>query len=318
MQNSKKMYKDYVEGLLKRGISPEVISISDVIKLCTEDDEDCKYDFSLDNIISGPNGELIKINKFRDTIEIYNSIMEDYFTVRVYSLETGKLFDDGVMGYDTTFVDSVALYGVDTNNYINNLINNDFCEYNREVLKDRDNINIKILELCNRLSKSKLNDLKENILKVKKRYCKKKDYINDGIDTIINNIDIASKKHSEIKKFKSNELDEGTVEIINRKLYLDDLTEESLAYSKITIFPIVDIINEYKAYKTPKTDKLVKKYNFILGKVYDELNKFYDYRIDIRSHLVNSKDITEMSKRHRSLYLRRKKEINDNQRGFYE
>ena len=315
MQNSIKIYKDYADGLLKKGITPEIISIADVIKLCTEDQDDNKYDFNLDNIVAGPNGELIKINRYRDTIEIYNSIMDNYFTVRVYSLESGLLFDDGIMGYETSPIDSIMLYGINEYNKINLLVGNDFSEYNREVVKDRDNINIKILEFSNKLSRTRLTELKENIIKIKKKYCKRNDFINPGIDTVINNIDFAYKKHSDIKKFKSDILDEDTKEIINRKLYLDGLKEESSAYSQITIFPIVEIINEYKEYNAQKTDKLVKKYNIILNKVYEELNKFYNFRIDLKNHLVDSNDINEMSKKHRMLYLKRMRQLNDNNLG---
>lgn len=315
MQNSMKLYKDYADGLLKKGVSPEIICIADVIKLCTEDQDDCKYDFNLDNIVAGPNGELIKINKYRDTIEIYNSIMDNFFTVRVYSLESGLLFDDGVMGYETSPIDSIMLYGINEFNKLNLLIGNDFCEYNREVIKDRDNINTKILEFSNKLSRSKLTELKENIYKIKKKFCRRNDFINPGIDTVISNIDSAYKKHSEIKKFKSEELSDETKEIINRKLYLDGLKEESLSYSQITIFPIVEIIKEYKEYNAKKTDKLVKKYNIILNKVYEELNKFYNFRIDLKNHLVDSNDINEMSKKHKMLYLKRMKQLKDNNIG---
>lgn len=318
MINIRKEYQKYAYSLIKKGVSPSIVCIADIIQILTEDDSG-KYNFNTDNIISGANGELIRIDNKNGIIEIYNSFMDDYFTLKLYDIETGELLDDGELGKEVNSFKSIVLYGYDVYESILDKIENDFSDCNREISKDRDNINIKMLELTNRLAKSKLLGLKDRVLKVANKYCKRNDYINVGVDKIIANINDAYHKHSQIKEFKSSCIEQETVDIINRKLYLDGLKEESEAYSKISIFPITEIIEEYQAYKAPKTDKIAKKYIFISNKINEVLRPFCDFRVDIRSHLLNSDEIEEISEKHRKLLLKRRDELDEaNTWGLYD
>ena len=317
MINIKETYSKYAHDLYQKGVNPDIIVVSDIIKILTEDDEKFKYDFSTDNIISGPFGELIKINRKKGTVEIYDSytVESDYglkeynYSVRIFDLNTGLLFEDGELSSVSTNYESILLYGEDEYNYLSQLSNEDFSAYQREVSLDMDEIDIRRLEQANKAARDKVKGLKDKLFKTAKKYCKKYDYINEGITKIIENIDIAYRKHSEMKSFSSPDLDEDIVNIINRKLYLEELTEESEAFSKISIFPITEIIEEYKAYHTPKTDKLAKKYIFISRKIAEVLDPFIYFRIDFRNHQMSSKDISKMHNNHYKKLIKRRDEL---------
>lgn len=312
--NKRDTYHNYANELYKKGICPDIIVVKDIIKLLTEDEDSLKYNFSTKNIISGPYGELIKINKEKGTIEIYNSYTierDDYlkeynYSLRIFDLETGLMFPDGELGNLSTSTDSIDLYGEETFDYIDELSINDFSDFHRRSFMEDELLDIKRLEFANQSSRGKVLDLKEKIFKVAKKYCKRNDFINDGIAKIICNIDNAYTKHLEKKLFSSSILDNKIVETINNKLYLDFLKEENEAYSKISITPIIDIIEEYKAYHTPKTDLIAKKYINISKKISEVLDPFIFYRINIRNHQMSSKDINELyQKRHKALIKRR-------------
>lgn len=309
MINTKKEYQKYADKLLDKGISPAIVSIAEVIKILTLDEEKFDYDFNTNNIVSGADGELIRIDRENGTVEIYNCFIEDFFSLKVYDLETGKIFEDGTLYMDIDRYDSIDLFGYDKYLYFGDCIIRDYSDCYREINRDKEEIDIHMLELYNKLSKSKLMNLKENLLKVAYRYCKKDTNMNKGVGKILSDIDTAYHMHSKPKQFHSDELDIEMVEIINRNLYLNSLKEESYAYSKISILPIIDVIEEYKAYKTSKTDKLVKKYIFISKKLNEVLSPFSDYRIELRNSLVNSKDINRMEQKHKKILINRKNEI---------
>lgn len=314
-------YVKYASDLLKKGINPSIVVIGDIIRLLTEDDDKLDYNFNTDNIVSGQGGELIKINKEKGTIEIYNSIIDNFFTLKVYDLETGKMFDDGELGKEVYDLESINLFGEEGYEYLLNYIDNDFSDCNRMISQDREEINIQMLELTNKLSKSKLkqNDIRGKIVKIAKKHCKNNNYLLETIGIIVNNIDNALDKHSDIKEFNSPVLSNETVDIINRKLYYLGLKEESEAYSKISIWPITEIIQEYRAYHTPKTDKIADHYLFVSKKINEVLSSFENYRVDIRGHLLSSNDIDRMSEKHSKLLLKRRDELdNSNTWGLHE
>ncbi len=317
MLNIKETYRDYANNLIKKGISPSIIVSSDIIKLLTEDEDRMDYNFKTDNIISGPYGDLIRINKEQGIIEIYNSITvekysdykEYYYSLKLFDLETGDLLSDGELGYYSSTLEAIDLYGEEEYEYLDNLEKNDFSDVHRLISKDKDEYNINRLELSNELARVKLKDLREKLFNVAKIYCKGCDHIVRGIGKIVSNIDDAYKKHSEIKEFRSLELDEETIQIINRKLYLDGLKEESEAYSRISIFPITDIIKEYKEYNAPVTDKIANKYIKISRKIAEVLDPFSYYRCKIRNHQKSMEEIEEMFEKHRVLLLKRRDEL---------
>ena len=311
MINIGKEYEKYTNALIKKGVSPSIVCVGDVIRLLTEDEDELRYNFNTDNIESGPNGELIKINIKKSTIEVYNSIMDNYFSLRVYDMDTGKLFDDGELGKEYTDYYSIKLYGEELFNNIEDKVINDYSDCYRIMNKDKEDINIKMLEMTNKLAHPKLTGLRERVINISKKYCKGDPVITSAVGKIIEQIDEAYYKHSTFKKFFSLEMDEEMVEIINRNIYLQSLKEESETYSKISIFPITELIEEYKAYKVPKTDKLAKKYLLISKKINEALNPFFEYRVDVRNHLFTSKDIDELSKNHTKMLLKRRDELDN-------
>lgn len=309
MINIRGEYKKYIKTLISKGVCPSILLVGDIIKLLTEDEDDVKYNFNTDNIESGPMGEIIRVNIKNGTVEIYNSIMENYFSLRVYNINTGKIFEDGELYSEYSTFYSKNLLGDEIFAYVENHMANDYMDCNRIMSIDKENINIKMLELTNRLSHAKLLDLKERLLNAAKKYCKDDVVISAGVGKIVENIDSAYYMHSQFKKFESEELDEETTEIINRNIYLQNLKEESEAYSRISIFPITEIIEEYKAYNAKKTDKLAKKYTYISRKINEVLSPFCEYRVDVRNHLLTTKDIDEMNENHLKLLIKRSNEL---------
>lgn len=325
MINIKKEYQRYTRDLIRKGVSPSIVCISDVIRLVTEDEDKACYNFNTDNIVSGPFGELIKVNDEKGIVEIYNSIMDGFFSLKIYDLETGEMLPDGELGKEYSFYDSIDFFGYDEYQNLMDYVDNDFSQCHREIQLDKNKINISRLELSNKLAREKLKELKlkEKLLEVAKKSCKRYDYVNealgDALGKIMANIDDAYNKHSEMKAFDSKILDEETIEIINYGLYLNRLTEESNAYSKISILPMTDVISSYIAYNTPKTKKIARKLIRISKKVSCILDPFIYSRIDVRNHLLNSSDIDRMSEKHKRLLLRRRDELDkSNTWGSYE
>lgn len=313
----KEKYRDYADSLIKKGISPTIVKVGNIIRLLTEDENAFNYDFSTKNIVSGPFGELIKVDRKQGIVEIYNSIMDDHYSLRVYDIDNGKLLPDGELYSYYSEYESKDLYGEEEYNYLLDLEKNDFYDCHRTINRDKDNLNIERLELTNKIDREKSKDLKVKLLELTKKYCNRHDRINDGIAKIISYIEEAYSVHYGTKEFTSNELDSETVEIINRQIYLDSLREESEAFSKISIIPITDIIAEYKAYNAPGTDKIVEKYINISRKISTILDTFIYNRIYVRKRLKSSEEIDQMTEKHRKLLLKRRDEL-DNLGGFYD
>lgn len=305
------IYSIYAEGLLKKGICPENLD-GDIIKLCTEDQEKCTYDFSLDNIVAGPAGELIKIYEDRDTVEIYNTLVENSYNVKIFSISTGKSLEDGGIWVDTNEIDSITLFGYDTFNRINNMVGVDYSECLRSINEDRDMLDLRMLEFKADDLRPRLSTLKENLNKILRKNCRKDDAICEGINELIRYIDEANKIHSSLKQIKTSELSKEMQDIINRKLKMDNLRREVEMESKISMTPINSILEEYAAYKTPKTNKLLKKFTYISMKVADAIRPFESRRIYLSEHLVGSEKTKKIENRKKELILQRKRELESN------
>jgi hypothetical protein len=319
MINKKETYEKYAHELYKKGINPDILVVADIIKILTEDDVNFKYNFNNNNIISGPFGELIRINYRDNILEIYDSytvegddkFKEYNYSLRLFDLNTGLLCDDCKLYSYSNQMESISLYGLEEFKRLDFLSKEDFSPYEREIFLDREDIDIKRLESSNRAARNKVKELKGKLFKVSKRYCKKNDYILEGVNKIINMIDNAYSKHAEVRTFDSPILDQDTIDMINKKLYLDKLSEESEAFSKISILPITEIIEEYKAYHTPKTDKIAKKYILISRKIAEVLDQFIYFRIDFRKHQISAKEIDEMMETRYKKLIKRRDELDN-------
>lgn len=306
-----KQYGEYADKLIKKGISPSIVIISDVIRLLTEDEERFGYTFNTDNIVSGPYGELIKINTRSGIIEIYNSIMDDYYSLRVYDIETGELLPDGELSCSTNWVDSLTMYGEEKYYGILDLQNNDFSKEYGDKDKDYNEIDISNREIYNDYTRTRLKEtnIRQRLYDFSQKYARRYNYVGEAVNKIILYIDDAISKRAKIPKFSSPKLSLETNEIINRKLYQVRLREESEAYSRISEAPIMEIIEEYKAYKTPKTDKIAKKYIKLSSKINDILYPFIFSRIQLLSKQTNVEDFERLERKHQIKFLKRRNEL---------
>ena len=306
-----KQYGEYANKLIKKGISPTIVRINDVIRLLTEDEERFGYSFNTDNIVSGPNGELIRINTRTGIVEIYNSIIDDYYSLRVYDIETGELLPDGELNGSSNWVDSLNMFGEEKYYELLDLEENDFSKEYGDKDKDFNEIDIRNREIYNDYTRTRLKEtnIRQKLFDFSNKYSRRYNYVKEAIDKIILYIDDATSKRAKIEEFKSPKLTPETNEIICRKIYHVRLREESEAYSRISEAPIMDIIEEYKAYKTPKTDKIAKKYIKLSSKVNDILYPFIASRIQLLGKQTNAEDFEQLERKHQIKFLKRRNEL---------
>ena len=315
-----KHYGKYADKLIKKGISPTIVCISDVIRLLTEDEERCGYCFNTDNIVAGPEGELIKINTRDGIVEIYNSIMSDYYSLRVYDIATGELLPDGELSSSSNWVDSLNMYGEEKYYELLDLESNDFSKEYREKDRDFNEIDIRNREIYNDYTRTRLKEtnLRQRLVEFSNKYSRRYNYVAEAMNKIILYIDDATSRRAKIEEFKSSKLRPETNEIISRKLYQIRLMEEAEAYSKISEAPIMEIIEEYKAYMTPKTDKIAKKYIKLSTKVNDILYPFITSRLQLLGKQTNAEDFERLERKHQIKFLKRRNELDRRDWGFYE
>ena len=310
MKKNRDKYMAYIKGLLKKGVCPENL-LGDIIRLCTEDDEKGTYDFDLSKIIAGPDGEIIKIDEEKDSVEIYYSLIENTYCIKAFCLSTGESYSDSTMWFKTSVDASTDLYGEDVYKLLTDYVGGDFGAYYREVEKDNYELDENVLVLRTNSLRDYLYKIKSELLIIMKKNCRKKDPINDGIIELIRYVEEAKNAHCEIKQFKTKELQDDMLEIINRKLKVDGLRRESQLQSKISIIPITNIIEEYDAYGTPKTRKMVIRFTKISVKVAKVLQDFELRKIELASLLMDSKKKKRMDSKHRAMKLQRKKELEE-------
>lgn len=320
MVYTKRQYCEYVDKLIKMGISPSVLLISDVIRLVTEDETKGQYDFSTDNIVAGSDGELIKINTSSSTIEIYNSIQDDYYSLRVYDIDTGELLPDGELSCSSKWVDSLKLYGEEKYYELLDLEVNDFSKVYAKKTRLLEEISIKNRNNANDYTRSRISEtnIKEKLLNFSKKYSKRFEYINEAVSKMVFYIDDAVSKKANEQEFNSPNLSEETNKIITRKLYSVRLREESEAYSRISEAPVMDIIEEYKAYKTPKTDKIAKGYIKLSSKVNNILYPFIYSRVQFLGNQTSGEEFEQIEKTFQLLLLQRRNELDSNDLGEFD
>ena len=311
MVYTRKQYCEYADKLIKKGISPTIVAVSDVIRLLTEDEERFGYSFNTDNIVAGPNGELIKINTRDNIVEIYNSIMNDYYSLRVYDIDTGELLPDGELSNNSNWVDSLNMYGEEKYYELIDLEYNDFSKEYGDKDRDYNEIDIRNREVYNDYTRTRIKEtnIRQRLYDFSLKYSRRYNYVSEAISKILLYIDDANSKRAKITEFKSPKLTLETNQIISRKIYQDRLREESEAYSRISEAPIMDIIEEYKAYHTPKTDKIAKKYIKLSSKVNDILYPFITSRIQLLSKQTNAEDFEELERKHQYKFLKRRNEL---------
>lgn len=320
MVYTKKQYSDYVDKLIKKGISPTVLMIGDVIRLVTEDETRGRYDFSTDNIVAGPDGELIKINTCSGIVEIYNSIQEDYYSLRVYDIDTGELLPDGELGCSSKWIDSLKLYGEEKYYELLDLEKNDYSKEYSKKTRLLEEIRIKNRKNANDYTRSRLSEtnLRQRLLDFASKYSRRFEYLNEAISKMVFYIDDATAKRAKEQEFNSPNLSKETNDIITRKLYSVRLKEESEAYSRISEAPVMEIIEEYKAYKTPKTDKIAKKYIKISSKVNDILYPFIYSRVQFLDNQTSGEEFEAIEKSFQLLLLKRRDELDERGLGGFD
>ena len=219
-----KQYKDYVDRLIKKGVSPSVVIIGDVIRLLTEDEDRGTYDFTTDNIVAGPNGELIKINTRSNIVEIYNSIQEDYYSLRVYDIDTGELLPDGELGSNVNWLDSLKMFGEEKYYELLDLEYNDFSKQYSEKSRDYDEIDIRNREIYNDYTRTRLREtnIRQRLLDLSNKYSRRYNYVSEAINKIVFYIDDATSKRAKMNSFKSPKLSFETNQIISRKYIMLD------------------------------------------------------------------------------------------------
>ena len=321
-------YKDYIEDLIGKGIDPNLIEMSDVLRLCTEDEETCSYDFSTDNIISGPFGELIKIDYRSNKAIVYYTDIEDIYSIFEVDLSTGKiigeigdldtLFDDQIFSQERNVHTDKLFLGSDLYEMIKDDEKYDYSPVYRTVNKDYLEDEINVMKKQNQLSRLKLPKIKKELEPYLNDF-----YCHDAVRKIIDRINDALEYKEEIKEFKSVELEPEMAKIIALKLKRDSLKKESEMFSRIDAFPLVDLILEYEAYNAPKTDKIANKITKVYNEVYSILSKYYDYRIDLINKKSEFSNQDKLKSKHTLLLLKRFNEIEEKRDngyfgGYYE
>ena len=311
MVYTRKQYCEYADKLIKKGISPSIVIISDVIRLLTEDEERCGYTLNTDDIVAGPEGELIKINNRDGIVEIYNSIINDYYSLRVYDIETGELLPDGELSNSNSWVDSLSMYGEEKYYELLDLEVNDFSKIYGDKDKEFNEIDIKNREVYNEYTRKRIREtgIRQRLFDFSQKYARRYNYVGDAVKKILLYIDDACAKKATVTEFNSSKLPVETNQIISRKLYQIRLREESEAYSRISEAPMMDLVEEYKAYKTPKTDKIARKYIKLSSKVNDILYPFISSRIQLLGKQTSAEEFEKLEKKYQYRFLKRRNEL---------
>ena len=321
--NMKEEFGKYMYKLLGKGIDPHNL-YPDIVSECVEDDKECIYDFSGKNILAGANGEVIKVLPKEGIIKVYDSIeIEDhdysneYINLRIFDIKTGQILPDGDLSKEANFTETIDFFGIEKYFKLKEYIDTgDYSQEYREMSNVDDLDDITKLSFYNLFSRNRANILRTKLSEkmhicIKKYNIDKDDPLNESFRKIISNIDNANNICNKLVLFNTNLLCKETVDSINNRLKKLNLIEEQYAYSKIDLFPIQDLIEEYKCYCTPKTNEMVKKYIQVLKDLYGPIDSYAKSRIYIRNALTFSEDKKEERNKRNKMIKKRKKEINE-------
>ena len=263
-------YNTLLRRLVEIGVDPKLLAVSQIIDSVSHSNNELDFDTS--SIVAGPFGELVKINYSDNQIEIYN-IEDIYFSEKVIDLETGELRYEKV---DTTnFIRDVNYYGNYLYNFLINSEEKDYSHERRIRFNNYTKCDIKKQEIKNDLIRSKLPKLKEGISSNLSDY-----YAHIGVRKILNQIDKAYSFRDNYKIFESAELSSDMLWVINNKLRLDFLKKEEEKFNCITMFPIVDLIEEYLEFD-PNNKKAISSCNRVIGNINNILNNFHRTKTEI-------------------------------------
>ena len=292
-------YNILLRKLIEIGVDPKLVSVSHIIDSVSHSNNE--LDFDTTSIIPGPFGELVKINYSDKQIEIY-SIEDIYFSEKVIDLETGELKYEKV---DTTnFIEDINYYGGFLLEYLINNEEKDYSNERRIRFNNHTKCDIKKQEIKNDLIREELPKLKEGISSNLSDY-----YAHIGVRKIINQIDKTYSYRKTYKPFESDELSGDMLWIINNKLRLDFLKKEAEKFGTISIFPLVDLIEEYLDFD-PNNKKAVANCNKVIGNINNKLNYFYKIKSEINKNNGYLPVEEKYAKLNMKLFLKRARELN--------
>lgn len=292
-------YNNYVQRLAKIGVEPRILASSAVISSATFKNND--DDFETKNIISGPFGELIKINYDERNIEIY-SLEQDNFMRKVIDMDDENHMEVTIFNYD--LIEDINFFGHFIFNKLLDIEEKDYSAVRREVFKDKIKFSMIRQEENNKLVRDELDMLKSDISKYMRDF-----YAHDGVRKIIDKIDSIKNLKEEFKPFETDKVSRDTLWLINNKLKLDFLEEETEKFSSIDVFPLIDLIDDYSKYDREDTNKIVKRLTKVMNSVYDRVSVYTKNKDKIFSNRQYSDKEIKTLKRHSLLYIRRSKEI---------
>ena len=292
-------YNTFIRKLIEIGVDPRLVSFSHIIDMVSHSNNEVDFDTS--NIIPGPFGELVKINYSDNQIEIY-SIDNFYYSEKVVNLETGKAKQERVE--TSNFLDDINYYGTYLFDFIITSEEKDFSRVRRIRFNNHTKCEIKKQELTNDLIREELPKLKAKISSNLSDY-----YAHIGVRKIINQIDKVYNYRDTYKEFESDDLSNDMVWLINNKLRLDFLKEETEKSGSISIFPLVDLYNEYTEWD-PNNKKAINNCNVVMNRVNYALNNFYKEKSEIIQSNKYLPEEEKYAKLNMKLFLRRAKEIN--------
>ena len=293
-------YNTFLRRLIEIGVDPKLVSVSHIVDMVSHSNNE--MDFDTNNIIPGPFGELVKINYLDNQIEIY-SIENCFYSEKVIDLETGKAKQERVDV--SNFLEDINYYGGYLFDYILNNEEKDFSSARRIRFNNHTKCEIKKQEIRNDLIREELPKLKTRISPNLSDY-----YAHMGVRKIINQIDKAYNYRDTYKVFESDDLTNDMVWLINNKLRLDFLKKEAEKSSGISIFPLVDLVEEYTECD-PNNKKAINNCNNVMNKVNYALNDFYKAKSEIIQSNKYLPVEEKYAKLNMKLFLRRAREINN-------
>lgn len=292
-------YNEFIRDLMRMGIDPNVISVSSIINRVVKTNNE--LDFDTNNIIPGPFGELIKINYNDNQIEIY-SIDNFFFSEKIVDLNNGKVNYEKIG--DINFLKDISFFGHYLYNFILDNIEKDYSKERRIKFNNHTKCEIKKQEIKNDLIKEELCKLRIRISPNLSNY-----YAHMGVRKIINQIEEAYSYRNTYKVFESDVLSGDVLWLINNKLRLDFLKKEAEKSNSISIFPLVDLFNEYEEYDS-NNKKAIINCNTVMDNTNYALNAFYKVKDEINKKNKYLSVEEKYAKLNMKLFLKRSKELN--------
>lgn len=292
-------YNTLLRRLVEIGVDPKLITVSHIIDSVSHSKNE--LDFDTASIVPGPFGELVKINYSDNQIEIY-TIEGVFYSEKVIDLETGELIYEKI---DTTnFLEDLNYYGGYLFDYLIDNEEKDYSNERRIRFNNHTKCEIKKQEIKNDLIRQELPKLKEGISPNLSDY-----YAHIGVRKILNQIDKAYSFRDNYKIFESTKLSPDMLWVINNKLRLDFLKKEEEKFDCITMFPIVDLIEEYLDFD-PNNKKAITSCNRVIGNINNKLNNFHRVKTEISRNNSYLPVEEKYAKLNMKLFLRRARKLN--------